>query len=76
MHGTEIPLRSMRTYLDFGSMFAEDDILVNIPYSHYAELVFKASQLKAKGILEKEKSGYWLDLRHMNHPLVGNAEIT
>ena len=50
-----LPTRSIRTYLDFGSHFAEDEILDEIPYSVYAELVFRMSGLRAVGLFESEK---------------------
>lgn len=53
-----IPMRSIRTYLDFGSVFSEDEILEDIPYSLYAEFVFRANEMRRKGIVDSEKE--WL----------------
>lgn len=53
-----VPLRSIRTYIDFGTLFSEDEVLDIIPYSVYAELVFKANGLRHKGLLDSEKE--WL----------------
>ncbi len=50
-----IPMRSIRTYIDFGNIFTEHEILDNIPYSIYAELVFKANELDRKRLLDSEK---------------------
>lgn len=50
-----LPMRSIRTYLDFGGDFSEDDILDEIPYSIYAEMVFKINELKRKNMFESEK---------------------
>jgi len=50
-----LPKRSIRTYLDFGSDFTQEEISDKIPYSTYAELTFVANQLKKRKIFEKEK---------------------
>ena len=50
-----LPLRSIRTYLDFGQYFAEDEIIDQIPYSIYAELAFRVGALKSKGLFDAEK---------------------
>ncbi len=51
-----IPLRSIREYLDFGSNFAEDDVSDQVPFSLYAELVFRINGLKERGLFESEKA--------------------
>lgn len=50
-----LPVRSIRTYLDFGAHFSEDEVLDDIPYSVYAELVFRMNGLRAAGLFESEK---------------------
>ena len=50
-----IPVRSIRVYLDFGENFTDAEIVDEIPYSIYAELVFRINGLKAKGLFESEK---------------------
>lgn len=50
-----LPVRSIRTYLDFGARFAEDEVLDEIPYSVYAELIFRMNGLVAAGLFESEK---------------------
>ena len=50
-----LPMRSIRTYLDFGKHFSEKDILDEIPYSIYAELVFRINGLKSNGVFDAEK---------------------
>ena len=50
-----LPVRSIRTYLDFGARFAEDEVLDEIPYSVYAELIFRMNGLRAAGLFESEK---------------------
>ena len=51
-----ISIRSIRAYLDFGSNFSENEIKNDIPFSIYAELLFRINQLKAKNMFESEKS--------------------
>ena len=53
-----LPMRSIRTYLDFGGNFSEDEIIDDIPYSIYAEIVFRINSLRSKGIFDDEKK--WL----------------
>ena len=50
-----LPVRSIRTYLDFGSHFAEEEVLDGIPYSVYAELIFRMNGLRTAGRFEAEK---------------------
>ena len=50
-----VPLRSVRAYLDFGS-FSDGDVLDEIPFSLYAELVFRLNALRRAGCLEAEKA--------------------
>ncbi len=50
-----LPMRSIRTYLDFGTHFLEKEILDKIPYSTYAELTFVLNELKRKNLFESEK---------------------
>ena len=51
-----IPLRSIREYLDFGDNFTETEILDRVPFSLYAELVFRINGLKERGLFESEKA--------------------
>lgn len=51
-----LPMRSIRTYLDFGTYFKEDEILDDIPYSTYVELTFVINALKRKKLFEAEKN--------------------
>ena len=51
-----IPPRSIRTYLDFGRSFEENEVVDQIPYSIYAELVFKMRGLRARGLFDLEKA--------------------
>jgi len=51
----KLPMRSIRTYLDFGTYFEEKEILNEIPYSTYAELTFVINELIRKKLLEAEK---------------------
>lgn len=50
-----LPLRSIRAYLDFGKNFSDSEVLDKIPYSMYAEIVFRINGLKSKNIFEREK---------------------
>ena len=50
-----LPMRSIRTYLDFGTYFTEEEILDKIPYSTYAEFTFVIRALKRKKLLNAEK---------------------
>lgn len=50
-----IPLRSIRAYLDFGENFLDQDISDKIPYSIYAELVFRTHGLREAGLFDVEK---------------------
>ena len=50
-----LPVRSIRTYLDFGTNFAEDEVLDEIHYSVYAELIFRMNGLRTAGLFESEK---------------------
>ena len=52
----DIPLRSIREYLDFGSNFAKSEVLDRIPFSLYAEIVFKMNGLKERGLFVSEKA--------------------
>ena len=51
-----VPLRSVRAYLDFGACFSDDEVLDEIPFSLYAELVFRVNELKRAGRLDAEKA--------------------
>lgn len=51
-----VPLRSVRAYLDFGSCFSDGEVLDEIPFSLYAELVFRVNSLRRAGRLEAEKA--------------------
>ena len=51
-----IPVRSIREYLDFGKNFTEAEITDKIPFSLYAELIFRMNGLKAHGLFEVEKA--------------------
>lgn len=44
-----VPLRSVRAYLDFGSSFSEGEMLDGVPFSLYAELVFRINALRRAG---------------------------
>lgn len=50
-----IPMRSIRTFLDFGTNFKENEIIDEIPYSTYAELVFVINALKREKLFNSEK---------------------
>lgn len=50
-----LPIRSIRAYLDFGANFAEKEVLDEIPYSVYAELVFRMNGLRSAGLFDSEK---------------------
>ena len=50
-----LPVRSIRAYLDFGANFAESDVLDEIPYSVYAELIFRMNGLRSTGLFDSEK---------------------
>lgn len=50
-----VPLRSVRAYLDFGS-FSDEDVIDEVPFSLYAELVFRINALRRAGRLESEKA--------------------
>ena len=50
-----VPLRSVRAYLDFGS-FSDEEVLDEVPFSLYAELVFRINALKRAGRLDVEKA--------------------
>lgn len=50
-----LPVRSMRAFLDFGQSFSQDEVSDQVPYSIYAEIVFRINGLRAKGIFESEK---------------------
>ena len=51
----DMPLRSVRAYLDFGS-FSDEEVLDEVPFSLYAELVFRINALRRAGRLESEKA--------------------
>lgn len=51
----KLPMRNIRTYLDFGEHFSEDEIRDGIPYSTYAELCFKLNSLKITNKFDAEK---------------------
>ena len=51
-----IPVRSIREYLDFGGNFTEAEVTDKIPFSLYAELIFRMNGLKAHGLFEAEKA--------------------
>ena len=50
-----VPLRSVRTYLDFGS-FSDEEVLDEVPFSLYAELAFRINALRRTGRLDAEKA--------------------
>lgn len=50
-----LPVRSIRAYLDFGGNFSEDEVLDEIPYSVYAEIIFRMNGLRAAGLFDSEK---------------------
>ncbi|NIU01879.1 MAG: hypothetical protein GWN01_13500 [Nitrosopumilaceae archaeon] len=50
-----LPLRSVRTYIDFGTYFKENEVLDIVPYSIYAEFTFVINELTRKGIFDQEK---------------------
>ena len=50
-----VPMRSVRTYLDFGRHFERDEVTDRVPYSVYAELVFRVNGLRARGLFDSEK---------------------
>lgn len=51
-----IPLRTARVYLDFGSCFSDAEVIDEVPFTLYAELVFRSNALRRAGRLEAEKS--------------------
>ena len=51
-----VPLRSVRAYLDFGACLSDGEVLDEIPFSLYAELVFRINALRRDGRLEAEKA--------------------
>ena len=51
-----IPMRSIRTYIDFGANFEDEEVVDNIPYSIYAELVFRINKLQIAGQFGYEKN--------------------
>ena len=56
-----LPIRSIRTYLDFGRHFSEDDVKDDISYSVYAELCFKINHLISINKFDSAKK-YLLDM--------------
>ncbi|EPA06179.1 hypothetical protein [Candidatus Nitrosarchaeum limnium] len=50
-----LPIRSIRAYVDFATIFNEEEVVDEIPYSTYAELSSVANELKRRNILEIEK---------------------
>ena len=51
-----VPLRSVRAYLDFGANFSDGEVLDEVPFSLYAELVFRINALRRAGRLGAEKA--------------------
>ena len=51
-----VPLRSVRAYLDFGASFSDGEVLNEVPFSLYAELVFRINALRRAGRLDAEKA--------------------
>lgn len=51
-----VPLRSVRAYLDFGENFSDGEVLDEVPFSLYAELVFRINALRRAGRLDAEKA--------------------
>lgn len=51
-----VPLRSVRAYLDFGACFSDGEVLDEVPFSLYAELVFRIGALRRAGRFEAEKA--------------------
>ena len=49
-------LRSVRSYLDFGAHFSDCEVLDEVPFSLYAELVFRIGALGRTGRFEAEKA--------------------
>lgn len=50
-----VPLRSVRAYLDFGS-FSDEEVIDEVPFSLYAEMVFRINALRRAGRLNVEKA--------------------
>lgn len=50
-----LPERSVKTLLDFGRCFTEDEMFDQIPYSVYREFVFRINLLRSAGAFELEK---------------------
>ena len=50
-----LPERSVKTLLDFGRCFTEDEMFDQIPYSVYREFVFRINLLRSVGAFESEK---------------------
>ena len=50
-----LPERSVKTLLDFGRCFTEDEMFDRIPYSVYREFVFRINLLRSVGAFESEK---------------------
>lgn len=50
-----VPVRSIRAYIDFANIFSKNEVLDKIPYSTYIELVSVANGLKKKDMLDAEK---------------------
>ena len=51
-----VPLRSVRAYLDFGASFSDAEVIDEVPFSLYAELVFRVNALGRAGRLDAEKA--------------------
>jgi len=63
-----LPMRSIRTYLDFGRYFEDDEVVDGIPYSIYAELCFRIRGLVDSGKFESEKKRLLQMYREGNMP--------
>lgn len=51
-----VSLRSVRVYLDFAESFSDGEVLDEVPFSLYAELMFRVNELRRDGRLGPEKA--------------------